>query len=348
MNRFLLLLGGIAIGILAMTLIDGRVFEALAPEAARPVDDDDDDAPASRVARTTEAMRVTLTAAEIALAGIEADRLAPARVMPESTAAGRVANAAALLTLLGDLRAARRTAAASDAVVSALAARVARLRKLEAAGEITVARELAALEVEYRRELETAATRKARVEQLATALRAGWGTQVAALAQAESGPIAALERGEALLVEFVADGEPSATVQVAASEARTEAAAAQVIGPGAAALGGARGTSWLAVTPAGALRPGMPVTVWIPRATRGVDGVLLPAAAVVWHRGAQWYYVADDATHFSRHALGNALAYGRDYLLPAARAPQGPVVLRGAQLLLAEEFRAAIPEEDDD
>lgn len=346
MSRIFLLLVGIAIGAIAMKFVEDRRFETLAPAVAPSSDDDEDDAPAAGAARAADAMRVTLTAAEIALAGIETGGLATARATPESTAAGRVANAAELLALLGDLRAARKTAAASREVVSALADRVARLRKLAAAGELAVARELAALEVEYRRELETAARREARVEQLATALRAGWGASVAALAQSDA--IAVVERGEALLVEFASDGEPPATVRVAASDARRDAVAAQVIGPGAAALGGARGTSWLAVAPAGALRAGMPVTVWIPRAASALDGVVLPAAAVVWHRGAQWYYVADDATHFSRHALGDAVAYGHDYLLPAARAPQGPVVLHGAQLLLAEEFRAAIPEEDDD
>ncbi|HMM74923.1 MAG TPA: hypothetical protein PJ986_04380 [Gammaproteobacteria bacterium] len=348
MSRIFLLLVGIAIGAIAMKFVEDRRFETPAPAVAPSGDDDEDDAPVAGAERAADAMRVTLTTAEVALAGIETGGLATARATPESTAAGRVANAAELLTLLGDLRAARKTAAASREVVSALAARVARLRKLAAAGELAVARERAALEVEYRRELETAARREARVEQLATALRAGWGASVAALVQAQSDAIAAVERGEALLVEFASDGEPPATVRVAASDARRDAVSARVIGPAAAALGGARGTSWLAVAPAGALRAGMAVTVWIPRAASALDGAVLPAAAVVWHRGAQWYYVADDATHFSRHALGDAVAYGHDYLLPAARAPQRPVVLHGAQLLLAEEFRAAIPEEDDD
>lgn len=347
MNRLLLLLVGIAIGVAAMKLIDARLFETATPPVVSTEADDDDDAVA-RVERAADAVRVTLSPAEIALAGIATGALERAQVTPETVAAGRVANTGDLLALLSDLRAARRTAAASRAVVSALDGRLARLRRFDAAGEITVARELAALEVEYRRELETAATREARVEQLTTALRARWGASIAALVQAQSGPLASIENGHALLVEFVTDGAPPDKVHVAAGDSRAAAVAASLIGPGAAALGAAHGASWLAIVPAGALRIGMPVTVWIPRATTAVEGAVLPANAVVWHRGAQWYYVADDATHFTRHALGESLAYGHDYLLPAAQAPTTPVVLRGAQLLLAEEFRAAIPEEDDD
>jgi len=347
MNRLLLLIIGIVLGVVAMQGIERGMFNGLVPHATRPTDDDDDDA-AARLERVAETVRVILTPAEVSLAGIEASALQPARATPEFTTTGRVVNVAELLALLGELRAAHATAAAGRAVVAPLAARVARLRRLDATGEITIARELAALEVEYQRELATSAAREAHVAQLAAALRARWGTAVAALAQQPDGPLARVERGEALLVEFVADGEPPGSVQIAASDVRTDAVTAAVLGPGTTTVGGARGTGWFAIVPGAGLRSGMPVSVWIPRTGSAVDGVVLPATAVVWHHGGQWYYVADDATHFSRHALGAALPFGRDYLLPAAAAPQGSVVVRGAQLLLAEEFRAAIPEEDDD
>lgn len=348
MNRLLLLVIGIAIGIGAMLLAD-RPTPATPPVERPSVDDDDDDDEhRTRPAMEVAAGQLALAPAEIALAGLELGELAAARVSPEIASAGRVADAADLLGLLRDLRSARATATASRDVVAALGARVSHLRELAARGEITVARELATLEVEHRREIEAAAAREARVATLETALLARWGTRIAALAQEASPVLAPVETGAAQLVEFIADGPPPSRVYVAAGEQRVAAVPAQLIGPAASALGAAHGSTYLALASDAQLRAGMAVTVWLPTAAAPVDGSVLPASAVVWHRGAQWYYLATDDTHFVRRPVADALAYGTDFLLPAAQAPAGRVVLRGAQRLLAEEFRDAIPEEDDD
>lgn len=346
MNRVLFLLIGIAIGVLAMQVVEWPQQRGPAPSAES--DDDEDDEATTRLERHGQHVRVILNAAEIELAGIEIGALEHRTVRPETATAGRVVQTAELLTVLRDLRSARTTADASRAVVSTLEARVGRLRSLAAGGEITVARELAALEVEYRRELATASAREAHVAQLSTALLGRWGSALARLAADREGPLAAVEKGAALLVEFAAAVDPPPTIFVASGDARDAAVPARVLGPGATSLGGARGASWLALVASPELRAGMPLTVWLPSTAAPVDGVWMPATAVVWHRGSQWYYRADDDTHFSRHALGDVLPHADGYLLAAAQAPPGRVVLRGAQLLLAEEFRDAIPEEDDD
>ena len=355
MNRLLLLLIGIAIGVGAMWVYESQreaVTQTPAPSAANADnehdDDNDDGNGMQRIERSDQGIRVTLTAAEIALADVRVGTLAPARVTPETVAAGRVANIADLIGLLRDLRSAQATASAQQAVVASLAARLARLRALSERGEITVARELAVVDVEHRRAVEAGAVRQARVNNLQTALLARWGPTIAALAREQPAVLAPLEHGEAQLVEFVAEGAAPDVIHIAGSEDRSTAVPARVIGPAAETLGGARGASYLALANAATLRVGMPLTVWLPKASAPIDGVVLPASAVVWHRGTRWFFSAIDATHFARHAVVDALPYGADYLLPASQAPHDDVVLRGAQLLLAEEFRAQIPEEDDD
>jgi len=341
MSRWLLLLAGVALGVGVMLWWD-HVGSAGRPIAVIEEDDDVHESPGSR------ATRVVLMPEEIALVGLELVTPVPARVAPEVETAGRVADAADLLSLLRELRAARAAADAADGIVSTLGERLARLRALSGRGEITVARELAALELDYRRERQAASARAAQVDALDTALLARWGVALAALVRTESPVLAPLEAGDARLIAFVADRQAPGTVHVAADGQRAAAVPARVLGAAATTLGGASGRSFLALAQDERLRVGMALTVWLPTASSPIDGVVLPASAVVWHHGAQWYYATSDGATFDRHPLGAARAVGADFLVPAAQAPSGRIVIRGAQALLAEEYRDAIPEEDDD
>lgn len=349
MNRLWLLLTGVALGLATMWLLD-RPASAPPVATVQHADDDDeggDEGPA-RIERLGGSTRIVLTPAAVDSAGLALATLASGKVASEVTTTGRVSDTADLITLLGELRAARGTAAASQRVVSAIGARLARLRKLSAGGEITVARELAALEVEHERAVASASTRAAAVDGLEAALLARWGASVAALARADSSLLTPLARGEARLVEFTTSGPPPSVVFASPDDSRAAARPAQVVGPAATALGAAGGASFLAISADQRLRAGMALTVWLPGADGIIEGVILPATAVVWHHGARWFYVADGNTRFTRHALGDAVSVEQGFLLPAAQSPPGKVVVHGAQLLLAEEFRTAIPEEDDD
>lgn len=342
MTRLLLLILGVAIGVGAMYALE------LADRApARPPGLDDDDAP-MRVNRAGAVPRIELTAAEIALADIAVGRLEPVRVTPEQLAVGRVANGADVLALLRDLRSARVLADAQRAVADTLRARLQHLRALQARGEITVAKELAALEVEYGRELNARAAHTTQIASLRTALLARWGTGIAELAAREPARLAALEDGRAHLVEFSATTAPPATVFAAAGEQRAGAAPVVVIGAAATTLGATQGASYFGLSRDEGLRVGMSLTVWIPQPAGDIDGLLLPAAAIVWHRGQQWYYVASAPGHFERRRLDAGHPHPLGVVLSADEAPSVEVVLRGGQLLLAEEFRGEIPEEDDD
>lgn len=344
MSRWMLLLAGMALGIGVM-----QWWERTAPTPPPAVlVDDDDDGDEARAMPARHARQVVLTPETVALVGLDLAVPKTGRIAPEAETVGKVADAADLLSLLRELRAARAAAATADGIVATLGERLTRLRALSGRGEITVARELAALELDYRRERQAAGTRAAQVESLDTALLARWGSALAALARAESALLAPLEAGAAHLIAFVADTQAPATVYVAADGQRAAAVPAQVLGAAANTLGGTAGRSFLALAQDDRLRTGMALSVWLPTAANPIDGVMLPASALVWHQGAQWYYATSDGTTFQRHPLGAARAVGADFLVPAAQAPSGRIVSRGAQALLAEEHRDAIPEEDDD
>jgi hypothetical protein len=109
--------------------------------------------------------------------------------------------------------------------------------------------------------------------------------------------------------------------------------------------------------------PGMSVIAFLPVGLPK-PGVAVPASAVVWLQGRAWVYVQTAANAFSRHEIPTTEPQpGGGYIVPApAAAPppervasaagmdgeaQGlptdePLVVKGAQLLLSQEFSAQI------
>ncbi len=348
MIRIALLLLGIAIGAGASLWLAHERSRApdTANEATRREEPDDDDIP-TRVRRVDGTLRVVLSPAEIAAAGILVAPAQVARTTREQQAFGRVADPTGLLSLLRELRAARAAADAQREIARAVESRLERLRAFSARGEIAVSKELADLEIEYRRMRDLAVERDARVDALRTSLRSGWGGALAALALAEPAQLAALEAGDAQLIEFAAASPPPPTVFAVPGDERTAARPVTVLGPAAAVLGGGQSASYFGLAQAPELRIGMRLSVWIPQDAAAVEGVLLPPEALVWHRGQTWYFVAVAPGGFERRPVGAALPHADGSLL-VDRSPPGDVVVRGAQALLAEEFREQIPEEDDD
>jgi len=87
--------------------------------------------------------------------------------------------------------------------------------------------------------------------------------------------------------------------------------------------------------------PGMNVLAFLPTGKR-VDGITVPASAIVWWQDKAWAYRRIDRERFARADIATDLpAPGGGYVvegLPDAV----EIVTRGAQLLLSEEFRAQI------
>ena len=99
---------------------------------------------------------------------------------------------------------------------------------------------------------------------------------------------------------------------------------------------------------AGDLRSGMRVSVSIPDSTKSVSGVVVPGSAVVWYGGKAWVYRKQDAEHFTRQAISTDIAIGDGWLNVGVLKPEDAVVTSGAQLLLSEEFKYQIKNENED
>jgi hypothetical protein len=103
-----------------------------------------------------------------------------------------------------------------------------------------------------------------------------------------------------------------------------------------------QGVSFFYVTQAqNDILPGMNVLAFLPSG-KNVDGITIPASAIVWWQDKAWVYRRIDPERFARTEIATDLpTTGGSYIVAAL--PNGAeVVTRGAQLLLSEEFRAQI------
>ena len=95
-------------------------------------------------------------------------------------------------------------------------------------------------------------------------------------------------------------------------------------------------------------RIGMRLYVWLPNTGFSGDGVNIPEDAVVWYAGKAWAYVQVNDDTFSRRSLIEPIATADGWLVKDNFEIGDRLVISGAQTLLSEEFKWAIPDEDDD
>ncbi len=135
-------------------------------------------------------------------------------------------------------------------------------------------------------------------------------------------------------------------VSIAATPDPAAASAARVIGPAANAEPG-YGATFFAVSRRRDLRAGMRLDVWY---DDGISrpGVEVPRQSVIWYGGHRWVYVKINKEEFERRAIEAQAQTADTLLVESGVANDEPVVVVGAQTLLAEEFRWSIPDEDDD
>jgi membrane fusion protein, multidrug efflux system len=95
-------------------------------------------------------------------------------------------------------------------------------------------------------------------------------------------------------------------------------------------------------------RAGMRLTARIGTGGAVVDGVIVPAAAVVWHAGKAWAYVKEDEQTFARHEVSTRRELDDGWFNAEGFEEGDEVVVSGAQLLLSEEMKSQIRNENED
>lgn len=100
--------------------------------------------------------------------------------------------------------------------------------------------------------------------------------------------------------------------------------------------------------PAEQLRIGMRVNVELSNSASDiVNGVIIPSNAVVWYAGTPWAYFKQDQDDFLRKPISTDTEVETGWFNRELDA-NNEVVVNGAQLLLSEEFKYLIKNENDD
>lgn len=127
---------------------------------------------------------------------------------------------------------------------------------------------------------------------------------------------------------------------------REHSSSAVFISAAPLAATGSQGESYFFQSRDERLLPGMRVTAWISSGT-GETGVMIPAAALVWHLDQAWIYVESSRGRFEHRIISQFTPAPQGYFVAGnAIVPGESVVVEGAQALLSAENRA--PQQDDD
>ncbi|MET1083519.1 MAG: metal transporter, partial [Burkholderiales bacterium] len=86
----------------------------------------------------------------------------------------------------------------------------------------------------------------------------------------------------------------------------------------------------------------------LPRGGAARDGVAVPWAAVVYPGGKAWAYVQTGTDEFARRAVETGAAVEGGWFNDKGLEPGEAVVVSGAQLLLSEELKYQIRNENED
>jgi hypothetical protein len=316
-------------------------------------DDDDDDGPAqARLVTRGGVPAVHLTPEWQRQSGVEVFSPAPAQHDPETVAFAEVVDLAPLLALRSRYHEANAELQIARAALASSERALERLGLLHREAGNVSARQLQEAEAQRAADHARVQAAGARLTDARYALLQAWGPVLTGWALGSGAELEPFVAGEAVLLQVALPpdrplGAATTRIAIAPDGNRSGAGTAELVSkaPGA---GGTQGETWFFRAPAAGLRTGMRLQAWIPSGGDPLAGVVLPAAAVVWHGGRAWAYRRMDGEYFSRHLLEGVHPLGGDYFVADPSLAGIEVVARGAQTLLSEEFRGGIPDEDDD
>lgn len=198
-------------------------------------------------------------------------------------------------------------------------------------------------------------TTQQQLSTLKSTIEAQWGSQLSALITQKNPPDAlkALLTQKSVLVQVSfplneAPPRPASTLTITPIHDHAKPIRATFISQSIQSDISVLGKTYYFTAPADDLRVGMRVNV-VPEqlSQQRHHGVIVPNEAIVWNAGLAWVYVKTDEQHFLRKPVAvNAEIDGGwfDESLPSGT----QVVVNGAQLLLSEEFKFLIKNENDD
>lgn len=186
-------------------------------------------------------------------------------------------------------------------------------------------------------------------------MRQQWGDSLTTQA-VQAVPNAAINRilqHEDVLVQVTlpfgkAAPEAGSSVLVIPPGASGSAASAQFVSSSPRVDAAIQGETYYYRAPATNLRVGMRVRVSLNDREHAESGVIVPRSAIVWYGGQAWCYIRNGDDRFSRVFVSTEQETDGGWFNSGRLQPGDEIVVTGAQLLLSEEFKYQITNENDD
>lgn len=323
----------------------------LADRPAAERSHDDDDSPSRRQTLGGQSV-LKLTEEEQQYSGVVTLLLTAEAYLPEQKAYGKVLDIRPLLELRTEYEAARSDRAIFEAELKASSKEYERLRKLHEQGKVIAENQVYDAEALYRSDIAQLDSAKIRLRDTRDKTIQEWGRALSVMALDDD--VGSLDHFIAheemfLLVTLMPDQslpEQTQIVYVDRNGDRARARPALFVSEAPGTDAARQGESYIFRTSGKGLRTGMRLDVWIPQRQEPLHGVNLPRDSIVWYAGKPWVYVKIDAEHFTRREVLAGSERQHGWFVQDNFNPGEQIVVSGGQMLLSEEFRWQIPEED--
>ena len=286
--------------------------------------------------------------------GITVAMLKAGKSEAAAEAYGMVMNVQPLAEARGRYLSAASEAQALRSVVAAAESEFRRMEALHADDRNVSEQAMRAAEARYRSEQARLAAAEQGASSTRDAIRSAWGDTIAGWATSRDAPVMqALLAQTSHLVQLVLPYDlPRNAVRgriaVAPAVSRDNAHPARFVGDSPQVDPGVPGETYFYLVDGGGLRAGMRVLARIGLGGAPVTGVIVPNNAVVWHAGKAWIYVKEDAQTFERHEVTTTRELDGGWFNTGDFDDDDEVVVSGAQLLLSEELKYQIRNENED
>ena len=190
---------------------------------------------------------------------------------------------------------------------------------------------------------------------LRNSTRLKWGDELAKIAFDDNLPAqfkSLLERKSALVQVGLPPGTPTpkigSSIKISPLNATSQVITAEYVSPATQSDINGYGKTFYYIAPADLLRIGMRVSIEAdPNTNDAKQGVTIPNSAVVWHAGTAWVYFKQGKDQFIRKPISTDTEV-EDGWFNQGIDPNNEIVVNGAQLLLSEEFKYLIKNENED
>jgi hypothetical protein len=341
---------GIVIAVLAWALVyfgrDELHLRARAPEDEIPLRS------ALSTHRGSTAVRLTKESQEAS--GIAVQTLESARAGVAAEVYGVLVSIQPLLDLRARYSASVSEARSLRAAASNSAADYQRFKKLFEDDRNVSERALQAAEAQWKADQARLAAAEQAIAAVRDTIRAGWGEVLAGWAtNPESSALQALAQQREVLAQITLPHDLHAqagtvALSLAPVSVPDQARPARFISAAPQTDATLPGVTYFYVASAHGLRVGMRVAGRLKLGGKAREGVVVPPAAVVWHGGKAWAYVKEEDDLFVRKEVSTAQELGNGWFDAGHFKAGDEIVVSGGQLLLSEEQKFQIRNENED